>query len=86
MRVVTSPKDFGEACISASSEAKSAFGDGSIYLEKYLSRPRHVEFQIVADNKADSAVKPDKEREKRIGHEGYYTLNRIFRISPSSTI
>ena len=49
MRVVTSPKDFNEACISASSEAKRAFSDGSIYLEKYLSRPRHVEFQIVAD-------------------------------------
>jgi len=49
MRVVTSPKDFQEACISASSEAKRSFSDGSIYLEKYLSRPRHVEFQIVAD-------------------------------------
>ncbi|MGD0854247.1 MAG: acetyl-CoA carboxylase biotin carboxylase subunit [Dehalococcoidia bacterium] len=49
MRVVTSPKDFHEACVSASSEAKRAFSDGSIYLEKYLSRPRHVEFQIVAD-------------------------------------
>jgi len=49
MRVVTSPKDFNEACVSASSEAKRAFSDGSIYLEKYLTRPRHVEFQIVAD-------------------------------------
>jgi acetyl-CoA carboxylase biotin carboxylase subunit len=49
MRVVTSPEDFSEACISASSEAMRAFSDGSIYLEKYLSRPRHVEFQIVAD-------------------------------------
>ncbi len=49
MRVVASPKDFHEACVSASSEAKRAFSDGSIYLEKYLSRPRHVEFQIVAD-------------------------------------
>ena len=49
MRVVASPKEFHEACISASSEAKRAFSDGSIYLEKYLSRPRHVEFQIVAD-------------------------------------
>ena len=49
MRVVTSPKDFHEACTSASSEAKRAFGDGSIYLEKYLLRPRHVEFQILAD-------------------------------------
>ena len=49
MRVVTSPEDFQEACVSASSEAERAFGDGAIYLEKYLSRPRHVEFQIVAD-------------------------------------
>ena len=49
MRVVTSAKDFKEACISASSEAGRAFSDGSIYLEKYLSRPRHVEFQIIAD-------------------------------------
>jgi len=49
MRVVASPKDFQEACVSASSEAQRAFCDGSIYLEKYLLRPRHVEFQIVAD-------------------------------------
>jgi len=49
MRVVTSPEDFQEACVSAASEAERAFGDGAIYLEKYLSRPRHVEFQIVAD-------------------------------------
>jgi acetyl-CoA carboxylase biotin carboxylase subunit len=49
MRVVASPKDFQEACASATSEAKRAFSDGSIYLEKYLSRPRHVEFQIAAD-------------------------------------
>ncbi len=49
MRVVTSAQDFQEACVSASSEAQRAFGDGAIYLEKYLSRPRHVEFQIIAD-------------------------------------
>ncbi|HQG32666.1 MAG TPA: acetyl-CoA carboxylase biotin carboxylase subunit [Deltaproteobacteria bacterium] len=49
MRVVASPGDFQDACTSASSEAKRAFGNGSIYLEKYLSKPRHVEFQIMAD-------------------------------------
>jgi len=49
MRIVTSPKDFQEACASASSEAGRAFSDGSIYLERYLTRSRHVEFQIVAD-------------------------------------
>jgi len=49
MRVVRTPTDFLEACASSSSEAKTAFGNGAIYLEKYLEQPRHVEFQILAD-------------------------------------
>jgi acetyl-CoA carboxylase, biotin carboxylase subunit len=49
MRVVDNPEDLAAAAEMASSEAQSAFGDGSIYLEKYLDRPRHVEFQILAD-------------------------------------
>ncbi len=49
MRVVQSPGQLREAVQLATSEALSAFGDGSIYLEKYLDRPRHVEFQILAD-------------------------------------
>ena len=49
MRVVRAPEEFVEACTGAISEAQKAFGDGSIYLEKYLDRPRHVEFQILAD-------------------------------------
>ncbi|HPI94529.1 MAG TPA: acetyl-CoA carboxylase biotin carboxylase subunit [Deltaproteobacteria bacterium] len=49
MRVVRGPEDFEDACISAAREAKGAFGNGDIYLEKYIDRPRHVEFQILAD-------------------------------------
>jgi len=49
MRVVRSPGDLREAAVSASSEAKSAFGNGAIYLEKYIDKPRHVEFQILGD-------------------------------------
>ena len=49
MRVVHSPSDLAEAAVSASSEARSAFGNGAIYLEKYLVKPRHVEFQVLAD-------------------------------------
>ena len=49
MRVIESADGFKEACRAAASEAKSAFGDGSIYLEKHIDRPRHVEFQILAD-------------------------------------
>ena len=51
MRVVRSAGELAEACLSASREAKSAFGSGDIYLEKYLERPRHVEFQVLADSR-----------------------------------
>jgi acetyl-CoA carboxylase biotin carboxylase subunit len=49
MRIVGSPEELAEAASLAASEALGAFGDGSIYLEKYLEKPRHVEFQILAD-------------------------------------
>ncbi len=49
MRVVTRPDALREAIVAAASEAAGAFGNGAIYLEKYLDRPRHVEFQILAD-------------------------------------
>ena len=49
MRVATDPDDFGRAFQLARSEALSAFGSGDVYVEKYLQRPRHVEFQIMGD-------------------------------------
>jgi acetyl-CoA carboxylase, biotin carboxylase subunit len=49
MRRVDSEKDVATAFERASSEAKSAFGDGAVYAEKLLERPRHVEVQIAAD-------------------------------------
>lgn len=49
MRVVENPEDFEEAVGRAASEAKSAFGDGRVFIERYLKRPRHIEFQILAD-------------------------------------
>ncbi|HUR93182.1 MAG TPA: acetyl-CoA carboxylase biotin carboxylase subunit [Gemmatimonadales bacterium] len=49
MRVVRSPDDLAAALESAASEALKAFGDGSVYLEKFIERPRHVEIQVLAD-------------------------------------
>lgn len=49
MRIVRTADELADAAALATSEALSAFGDGSIYLEKYLDRPRHVEFQVLAD-------------------------------------
>jgi acetyl-CoA carboxylase biotin carboxylase subunit len=50
MRVVRESKDVSDSLRAASSEAKSAFGDDRVYIEKYLSSPRHIEIQIMADS------------------------------------
>jgi acetyl-CoA carboxylase biotin carboxylase subunit len=50
MRIVEEPKDFVENMDRAISEAQSAFGDGSVFIERYVSSPRHVEIQIMADS------------------------------------
>lgn len=49
MRVVREEKDLKEAMRACASEAKSAFADARIYIEKYLEKPRHVEIQILGD-------------------------------------
>jgi acetyl-CoA carboxylase biotin carboxylase subunit len=50
MRVVYDEEDLEAALEAGRREAKSAFGDESIYLEKYIENPRHIEFQVIADN------------------------------------
>jgi acetyl-CoA carboxylase biotin carboxylase subunit len=49
MKVVTSEGQLESLMSQASSEARSAFGDDTIYLEKYLADPRHIEFQVFGD-------------------------------------
>jgi acetyl-CoA carboxylase biotin carboxylase subunit len=50
MRVVSEPKELSAALDAARREAKAAFGDDAVYLEKFVTRPRHVEIQILADS------------------------------------
>ncbi|MFH0882024.1 MAG: acetyl-CoA carboxylase biotin carboxylase subunit [bacterium] len=49
MRVVRKEKELGESLEGAMREAKAAFGDSRVFLERYVERPRHIEFQIFAD-------------------------------------
>jgi acetyl-CoA carboxylase, biotin carboxylase subunit len=49
MRVARDADDFARSFQLARSEALSAFGNGDVYVEKYLERPRHIEFQIIGD-------------------------------------
>jgi acetyl-CoA carboxylase biotin carboxylase subunit len=50
MRVARDADDFARSFQLARSEALSAFGNGDVYVEKYLERPRHIEFQILGDS------------------------------------
>ena len=49
LRVVDGSDELAEAMALARAEARSAFGDDALYLEKYLDRPRHIEVQVLAD-------------------------------------
>ena len=49
MRIAQNPRDLKSSVQTARAEAKAAFGNSAVYLEKYLEEPRHIEFQILAD-------------------------------------
>ncbi|MXV50720.1 acetyl-CoA carboxylase biotin carboxylase subunit [Pedobacter sp. HMF7647] len=50
MRIVDTAEDFDEQMKLAVSEATSAFGDGSVFIERYVSSPRHIEIQVLGDS------------------------------------
>ena len=53
MKVVRSRQEMPEVFSMARKEAEAAFGDGSVYIEKFLENPRHIEFQVIADNQGN---------------------------------
>ena len=53
MRIVRAEEELGQALETASTEAAAAFKDGSVYIEKYLEEPRHIEIQVLADEYGD---------------------------------
>ncbi len=61
MKIVWNDVDLGPALSSARSIARSAFGDETVYVEKYLADPRHIEFQILADSKGRTVYVSDRE-------------------------
>jgi len=54
MKVCTSPDELETLMQQAGSEAKAAFGDATVYLEKYLGNPRHIEFQVFGDGQGNA--------------------------------
>ena len=54
MRVVQNSTDFEKNFQNAQREAENGFGDNSMYIEKYIENPKHIEFQILADNEGNT--------------------------------
>lgn len=61
MRVVRTAEEMPSAFQMASSEAQAAFGDPSVYVEKYIEKPRHIEIQVVADKHGNYAHLGERE-------------------------
>lgn len=61
MRIVESEADFEEQMGLAVSEATSAFGDGAVFIEKYVASPRHIEIQVLADTHGNSVYLFERE-------------------------
>jgi acetyl-CoA carboxylase biotin carboxylase subunit len=54
MKVARSEAEIGQALSTARAEAKAAFGDDSVYIEKYLQKPRHIEIQVLGDGRGNA--------------------------------
>ena len=61
MRLVDAPEDFADAFETCSRVASSAFGDGSVYMERAIQRPRHIEIQLLCDRHGNSLHLFDRE-------------------------
>lgn len=61
MRIVISEETLQNSIITAQTEAKAAFGNPEVYMEKYIEEPHHIEFQIVADKYGKSIYLPERD-------------------------
>jgi propionyl-CoA carboxylase alpha chain len=61
MRLVEDPTALADAVAAARHEAASAFGDGTVFLERYVTRPRHVEVQILGDHHGTVSALPERD-------------------------
>jgi pyruvate carboxylase subunit A len=61
MKVVESERDLASAIESTSQAARSAFGDGTVYLERYVRSPRHIEIQVICDSHGNAVHLGERE-------------------------
>ena len=80
MRIVEKEADLASQMERAISEAKAAFGDGSVFIEKYVTSPRHVEIQVLADNFGNTIHLFERECSIQRRHQ------KVIEESPSSIL
>lgn len=80
IRLVKNSDDIEKAYMIASAEAKSAFGDGGVYMEKYLYPVKHIEVQILADEKGSVVCLPERECSIQLKNQ------KLIEESPSAAI
>ncbi|TYO88509.1 acetyl-CoA carboxylase biotin carboxylase subunit [Oceanicella actignis] len=80
MKVARSAQELPNAFSTARSEAKAAFGDDAVYIEKYLGRPRHIEVQVFGDGKGGAVHLGERDCSLQRRHQ------KVFEESPSPAI
>ncbi|MEL6678309.1 MAG: acetyl-CoA carboxylase biotin carboxylase subunit [Pseudomonadota bacterium] len=80
MKVATSAEDFDIAFQSARTEAKAAFGDDAVYIEKYLQKPRHIEVQVFGDGRGNAVHLGERDCSLQRRHQ------KVFEEAPSPVI
>ncbi|MEI7992700.1 MAG: biotin carboxylase N-terminal domain-containing protein, partial [Actinomycetota bacterium] len=78
MRVVTSAADMDEAFARCTSEAAASFGDGTIFVERFVVRPRHIEVQVLGDASGNVVHLYDRDCSVQIRHQ------KVIEIAPAA--